>query len=94
MGSDIKFSVPVLEPDLHRTLGHVDILRDLLSDSGGGSGILLEFHLEGDELVLGGALALVVLLLLRQGALARRTAGGGASSRTITWSGVRTGHRG
>ena len=63
---------PVLEPDLDRPFGHVDLLGDSLADSGGGSRVLVEFQLQSGELVLGSPLSLLVLLLLSQGALARR----------------------
>lgn len=69
--------LPVLEPDLNGSLGHVDFLGDALADGSSGRGVLVELHFEGDELVLGSTLTLVVLLLLGQGALAQRAAVGG-----------------
>lgn len=67
-------TLPVLEPDLYRALSHVDLLRDALANDGSGSGVLVELHLQRQQLFLGGALALLVLLLLGQGALARGAA--------------------
>lgn len=68
------FDEPVLEPNLHRALRHVDLLRNPLTDLRSRSRVLVEFHLERHELVLRRPLALLVLLLLRQGRLARRPA--------------------
>ena len=39
----------------------------------GGGGVLVEFHLERHELVLGGTLSFLILLLLRQSALSGRS---------------------
>lgn len=57
---------------MYRSLGHVDICSDALPGSSSRRRVLVEFDLEGNELILGGPLALIVLLLLSQGALARR----------------------
>jgi hypothetical protein len=67
--------VPVLEPNLHRSLRHADVLGNTLTDESGGSGVLVEFDFESDELVLGRTLTLLVLLLLCERALARRPPG-------------------
>jgi hypothetical protein len=64
-------NVPILEPDLHRALSHVDLLGNPLANYCGRSGISVELDLEGDELVLGGSLAFLIFLLLGEGALAR-----------------------
>ena len=72
----------VLEPDLDGALRHVDFLGDALTHDGGGCGVLVELGFEGDELVLCGALALLVLLLLGEGALPGRAARGG---RPLVW---------
>lgn len=37
--------LPVLEPDLYRPLGHVDIVRNSFSDHGGGSRVLVKLDL-------------------------------------------------
>ena len=62
---------PVLEPNLYRSLRHANVLGNALADESSGSGVLVEFNLESDELVLGRTLTLLVLLLLCEGALAR-----------------------
>lgn len=36
--------LPVLEPNLHRSLGHVDLVCNSLTDSGGRGGVLVELH--------------------------------------------------
>lgn len=66
--------IPVLEPDLYRALGHVDLLGYSFASGSRGRSILVELYLESDELILSGALALLVLLLLCKSALARRAA--------------------
>ena len=66
---------PVLEPNLYRSLGHADVLGNTLTDESSGSGVLVEFDLECDKLVLGRTLTLLVLLLLCERALARRPPG-------------------
>lgn len=68
--------IPVLEPNLHRTLGHIDIRGNSFAGGSGRSGVLVEFYFEGGQLILGSPLALVVLLLLGQGTLAMRASGG------------------
>lgn len=70
--------VPVLEPDLNRAFRHVDLICNSLADSGRGCGVLAELHLQGGQLILGGALSLLVLLLLGEGALPRGPSGGRA----------------
>jgi len=62
---------PILEPNLYRPFGHVDLFRYPLTNGGCGCRILVEFHLERGELVLCGTLSLLVLLLLSKGAFAR-----------------------
>ena len=66
---------PVLEPNLYRSLRHADVLGNTLTDESSGSGVLVEFDLEGDKLVLCRTLTLLVLLLLCERALARRPPG-------------------
>ena len=66
---------PVLEPNLYRSLSHADVLGNALTDESGRSGVLVEFNLECDKLVLGRTLTLLVLLLLCERALARRPPG-------------------
>ena len=80
---EIQQHPPVLKPDLNRPLRHINVLGNLLSHGGRRGGVLVEFLLQRDQLVLRGALALLVLLLLGQGALARRAARrrGGAGGR-------------
>lgn len=65
---------PVLEPNLNGTLCHVDFGCNSLSGSSSGCGILVEFNFEGDQLILSGALPLLISLLLGKCALARRSA--------------------
>ena len=67
--------LPVLEPDLNRSLGHVNVRGNTLPDHGGGCGVLVKLDLECDQLILCSPLSLLVLLLLSQGALARGSAG-------------------
>jgi len=62
--------IPVLEPNLNRPFGHVDLLRNAFSDGGGGGRVFVELHLKGGKLVLRRTLPLLVLLLLGQGAFA------------------------
>lgn len=62
--------LPVLEPDLNRPLGHVDLLSNAFSNPSGRGGILVEFHLQGVQLLLRRPLPLLVLLLLSKCALA------------------------
>ena len=81
--------IPVLEPDLHGTLGHVDIRGNPFTGGSGRGWVLVEFHFEGGQLILGCALTFVVLLLLGQGTLAMRPSGG----RVGGWSGGGTGSR-
>lgn len=64
--------LPVLEPNLHRPLGHVDVRRNPLPHESCGGGILIELNFEGHQLILGGSLAFLVLLLLGQRRLPRR----------------------
>jgi hypothetical protein len=56
----------VLEPYLDRTFSHINILSNAFSDAGRGRRVLVELDLEGEKLVLGRALPLLILLLLRQ----------------------------
>lgn len=79
---------PVLEPDLNRSLCHVDLLSNSVSNTSGRGRVLVEFLFKSCELVLGRTLSLLVLLLLRQGALPGRTLRGIGSLCT------RTGHGG
>lgn len=65
--------LPVLEPNLHRPLGHVDVLRDAFSNQCRGRRVLVEFDLQRHELILCRSLPLLVLLLLCEGTLARRS---------------------
>lgn len=65
-------TVPILEPNLHRTLRHVDFLRYPLADRSSGGRVFIELDLEEDQLFLRGSLTLLVLLLLRQRTLPRR----------------------
>lgn len=65
---------PVLEPNLHGPLSHVDILGNSFARSGGRSRVLVKFHFESRQLILSGTLAFVVLLLLSQSAFAMRPA--------------------
>ena len=75
------YGIPVLEPDLHRALRHVDLLGYSFPSCSSGGGVLVEFDLECLELVLGRPLALLILLLLREGALSR----GSARCRAVCW---------
>ena len=58
--------IPILEPDLNGALRHVDLLGNPLPYGCGRSGVLVEFHLKGSQLILGSPLTLLILLLLRQ----------------------------
>jgi hypothetical protein len=69
-------NIPILEPNLHGSLRHVDILRNTFSNGSCWRWVLVEFHLQSDQLVLGRPLSLLVLLLLCKGALPRRSARG------------------
>ena len=64
---------PVLEPDLNRSLSHVDVGGNAFPDHGCWRGIFVELDLECHQLILCGPLSLGILLLLCQGALAGRT---------------------
>ena len=66
---------PILKPNLNGAFSHVDFLGDSLAYGRCGRWVLVEFHLEREELVLSCPLTLLVLLLLREGALPRRPAG-------------------
>lgn len=66
------FTIPVLEPDLHRPFGHVDVLGNTLSHECSRGRILIELHLECHQLILRGPLALLIFLLLGKGAFPRR----------------------
>lgn len=77
----ISATVPVLEPNLHRPLRHVNFLCDSFTHNGCGGRVLIKLNLQSDELVLGGTLALLVLLLLCKSALSRRSARGRAVRR-------------
>lgn len=76
----LEYTIPVLEPDLNRPLSHVDFIGNSFTDSGGRCGVVVEFHLQSCQLILGGALSLLVLLLLSESALAR----GSSRSRVTT----------
>lgn len=65
-------SSPVLEPNLNRPFSHVNFVRNALPDVRSGRRVLVEFHLQGVELILSGTLSLLILLLLCQGALPGR----------------------
>lgn len=65
---------PILKPYLHRSLRHVDILRDSLPHRCRGGSIFTEFEFQCQQLILGRSLALLVLLLLRQSAFSWRAA--------------------
>ena len=65
----MRFSIPVLEPDLHRSLGHVDGFCDPLSSQGSRCGIFVELVFKRDELILSCSLSLLIFLLLGEGAL-------------------------
>lgn len=73
--------IPVLKPDLHRALSHVDLRSYALACCGSGSRVLIELNLERYELILSSPLSLLIPLLLGESALARRSAGSGALSR-------------
>jgi len=62
-------SSPVLEPNLNRSLRHVNVIGNTFSDEGSRSWVLVELDLKCKELILCGSLSLLVLLLLSQGAL-------------------------
>lgn len=66
---------PVLKPNLNRALSHIDVLRYSFTSGSCRGGVLVEFHLEKNQLVLSGPLALVVLLLLGESALSLRAPG-------------------
>lgn len=75
---------PVLKPDLHRSLRHVDILSDAFPHGSRRGRVLVELYLQRRELVLRRPLTFLILLLLCQGALSRwaarrRSTGGGRS---------------
>jgi hypothetical protein len=70
LGQELDLGTPILEPDLNRSLGHVNFLSNPVPNGGCGCWVLVEFKFEGRELVLSGTLSLLVLLLLRQRALA------------------------
>ena len=67
---------PVLEPDLHRSLRHADLVGNLLSDGGCGCRVFVELDLQCNQLILCRALTFLVLLLLGQGAFTGRSARG------------------
>lgn len=83
--------LPILEPDLNRSLGHVDFGRNSLACSGIGSRVLRELMFECHQLILSCPLPFLVLLLLCQSALPGRTPRGtvGASSSRIRTVGKR-----
>jgi hypothetical protein len=74
-------SSPILKPNLNRPFRHVDLLSNAFAYICGGGGVLVEFDLERDELILCGPLSLLILLLLGECALA------GWSSDDGMWSG-------
>ena len=69
--------IPVLEPDLHGPLGHVDVLGNSFSNKGGRCRILVELYFKQDKLILCCPLPLLVLLLLSESTFAWWTAGVG-----------------
>lgn len=66
---DATQDAPVLEPDLDRPFGHVNLHGDAFPDLGSGRGVLVKLHLQYGELVLGRSLPLLVLLLLGESTL-------------------------
>lgn len=60
----VCINLPVLKPNLHRSLCHIDIFRYSLPHGGCGCRVLVEFHFQGDQLILCSTLSLLVLLLL------------------------------
>ena len=62
--------IPVLKPNLHGALRHVDILGDAFPHGGCRGRVLVKLDLQGDELILRGSLSLLILLLLSESALA------------------------
>lgn len=73
--------LPILEPNLDRTLCHVDVRSNAFSGGRSRCWILVEFDFQKDELILSSSLALVVLLLLSKGAFARDPARPGRLTR-------------
>lgn len=61
--------LPVLEPDLYRSLSHVDLVGNALPGEGSRGGVLVELVFQSNELILGRSLPLLVLLLLSKCAL-------------------------
>ena len=59
---------PVLEPYLHRSLRHVDVLGYSLADWRGWRGVFIELDFQSYELILRRSLTLLILLLLSEGA--------------------------
>lgn len=73
--------LPVLEPDLDRSLGHVNFRGYSFAGSSSRSGVLVELDFECHQLVLSGPLSLLVSLLLGEGAFPRWSARGRALRR-------------
>src|ERR1700761_358700 len=44
--------LPILEPDLNRPFGHVNLLRDTFTRGSGGRGVLVELHFQRHQLIL------------------------------------------
>ena len=64
---------PILEPNLNRSLRHIDFLGDTFPNAGSWRGIFVELNLKEDKLILSCPLAFLVLLLLSESALSRRS---------------------
>ena len=60
---------PVLEPNLYRPFGHVNVLRYSFTDNGSRGRVFIELDLECHKLILSSPLPLLVLLLLGEGTL-------------------------
>jgi len=64
--------LPILEPNLNRPLGHVNLIGYPIPHGGSGSRVLAELDLQRCQLILRGPLPLLVLLLLGEGAFPGR----------------------
>jgi len=84
---------PILEPDLHRSFCHTDVLSDPLAYRSSWRRVLVEFDLQSGKLVLCSSLTLLILLLLRKGALSGWAARGRGTGRgRRRWRGSGGGH--
>lgn len=61
---EVRTHVPILEPNLHRSLGHINILSDSFSNKCGRCWILIKLDLQRHKLILRRPLALLISLLL------------------------------